>query len=58
MFLVTSGILPLNPQTGAVVDSTVEKQTEQVMYNIAAILEEDGSGFDKIVNNAVFVVAP
>ena len=54
-FVFTSGILPLNPQTGAVVGSTVEEQTEQVMHNIAAILEEAGSGFDKIVKATVYI---
>ena len=44
--LFTSGQIPLDPATGAVVEGGVEAQAEQVMKNLAAVLEEAGSGLD------------
>ncbi len=45
-----SGQIPVNPQTGAVVDGIIA-QTEQVMQNIKAILTEAGLGFENVVKS-------
>ena len=37
--LFASGQIPLDPETGEIVGSTIEEQTAQVMKNVAAILE-------------------
>ena len=34
---------------------TIEQQTEQVLQNLKAILEEAGSGLDKLVKTTVFL---
>ena len=36
----TSGQIPLEPTTGAVVGETVREQTEQVMKNLEAVLND------------------
>ena len=45
----TSGQVPLVPETGAVVEGGIEEQTKQVFANLKAILEEAGSGLDKMI---------
>lgn len=50
-----SGQIPLDPATGAVVEGGVEAQAEQVMKNLAAVLEEAGSGLDKAVKTTCFL---
>ena len=51
----TSGQIPLNPQTGAMVGSTIEEQTEQVMKNLGAVLKAAGSGFEKAIKTTCFL---
>ncbi len=49
-----SGQVGVDPATGATPDG-VEAQTEQVLRNIASILEQAGSGLDRVVRCGVFV---
>lgn len=53
--LFASGQVPLSPKTGEVVGTTIAEQTEQVMKNITAILEEAGSDFDHVVKTTCFL---
>lgn len=53
-FIFTAGQVPIDPQTGKVVDG-IEAQTKQSMENIKAILQAAGSGLDKIVKTTIFV---
>ena len=50
-----SGQLPLDPGTGRVVGGTIQEQTERVFANLKAILEEAGSGLDRLVKTTVFL---
>lgn len=54
-FLFTSGQIPLNPQTGEMVGNTIEEQAEQVMKNLAAVLEAAGTGFENAVKTTCFL---
>ncbi|HOZ30747.1 MAG TPA: RidA family protein [Bacteroidales bacterium] len=45
-----SGQIPVNPQNGTIPEGIVA-QTEQVMHNIKAILEEAGLGFENVVKS-------
>ena len=54
-FVFTSGQIAINPQTGNVEATTIEGQTEQVIANIAAVLEEAGSSFDNVVKTTCFL---
>ncbi|MEN8201457.1 MAG: RidA family protein [Bacteroidota bacterium] len=49
--LYISGQVPLEPDTGNIVTGGIREQTEQVMKNIAAILEEAGYGFGHVVKS-------
>ena len=51
----TSGQIAINPATGTVDAVTVEEQTEQVMKNLGAVLEEAGSSFEKAVKTTCFL---
>ena len=45
-----SGTSPHDPETGAIVGSTIKEQTRQCLTNISAILEAAGGSLDKIVS--------
>ena len=48
-----SGTAPYDPQSGALVGTTIQEQTHQCLKNIAAILEAAGSSLDKIASVTV-----
>ena len=50
-----SGQVSLRPDHGEIVGSTIQEQTEQIMQNLGAILEEAGSGLDRLVKTTVFL---
>lgn len=50
----TSGQLPLNPETGELV-TEIKAATKQALENIKAILEEAGTGMDKVIKCTVFL---
>ena len=49
--LFISGQIPLDPATGKIVEGDITEQTEQVMKNIAAILEAAGYSFENVVKS-------
>ncbi len=51
----TSGQIAINPASGEVEADTIETQTEQVMQNLKAVLEEAGSSFEKAVKTTCFL---
>ena len=51
----TSGQIPLVPETGVMVEGGIEEQTKQVFANLKAVLEEAGSGLDKIIKTTCFL---
>ena len=53
--LFSSGQIALDPETGAVVGETIGEQTEQVMKNLGAILEEAGIGYADVVKTVCFL---
>lgn len=50
-----SGQIPLDPAKGVIVGENIEEQTEQVVKNIAAILEANGIGFENVVKTTCFL---
>ncbi|GAA4563079.1 Rid family detoxifying hydrolase [Planotetraspora kaengkrachanensis] len=52
-FVYTSGMGPLDPQTGEVVGDDVAAQTHRTMRNLGAVLEAHGLGFDDVVKATV-----
>jgi 2-iminobutanoate/2-iminopropanoate deaminase len=53
-FVFVSGQLALKPGDSGP-SGTIEEQTEQVFANLRAILEEAGSGLDRLVKTTVFL---
>ena len=50
-----SGQLALRPGEAEMVGAGITEQTEQVMANVRAILEEAGSGLDRLVKTTVYL---
>jgi 2-iminobutanoate/2-iminopropanoate deaminase len=50
-----SGQIPIDPATGQFVAGGITEQTEQVLKNVAAVLEAAGTGLDRIVKTTVFL---
>ena len=50
-----SGQIPVDPATGEFAGPDIETQTHQSLKNLKAILEEAGSGLDKVVKTTVFL---
>ena len=54
-FVFVSGQLGLRPGETELVGPTIAEQTEQVFANLRAILEDAGSGLDRLVKTTVFL---
>ena len=54
-FVFVSGQLALRPGEKELVPGGITEQTEQVFANLRAILEEAGSGLDRLVKTTVFL---
>ena len=54
-FVYVAGQVSLRPDHGEIVGDTIEEQTEQALANLRAILEQAGSGFDRLVKTTVFL---
>ena len=54
-FVFVSGQLSLKPGDTALSGGSIGEQTEQVFANLRAILEEAGSGLDRLVKTTVFL---
>lgn len=54
-FVFASGQIPTDPQTGQFVAGGISEQTEQVLKNLAAVLEAAGSSLDRVVKTTVFL---
>ncbi len=51
----TSGQIPLDPATGAVIGADIRTQAEQVMRNLAAVLTAAGTSLDRAVKTTCFL---
>jgi 2-iminobutanoate/2-iminopropanoate deaminase len=54
-FVFVSGQLSLEPDHAEIVGDSIQEQTEKVFDNLQAILEEAGSGLERIVKTTVFL---
>lgn len=54
-FVYASGQIPLDPQTGNVVEGDIKIQTRRAMANLKAVLEAAGSSLDRVVKTTVFL---
>ncbi len=53
--LFTSGQLPLDPETGALLEGTVEERVRQALSNLQAIVIEAGATMDDVVKTTVYL---
>ena len=53
--LFTSGQIPIDPVTGALVEGGIAEQTTQVCENLKAVLAAAGTGFAEVVKTTVFL---
>ena len=49
--LYISGQIPINPESGKLIEGDIKEQTEQVMKNIEAVLEAAGYAFSDVVKS-------
>jgi 2-iminobutanoate/2-iminopropanoate deaminase len=50
----TSGVIPVNPETGIIPDG-VEAQAAQAFTSLKALVEESGSSMDRVMKTTVFI---
>jgi 2-iminobutanoate/2-iminopropanoate deaminase len=50
-----SGQIPIDPVTGEFVSNDIAEQTEQVLKNLAAVLEAGGTSLANVVKTTVFL---
>jgi len=53
--LYISGQIPIDPAVGKIEATGIAAQTEQVLKNISAILDEAGYGFGDVVKSTVYL---
>lgn len=53
--MFTSGQVPIDPETGAVVEGGVQEQARQSLNNIKAILNAAGTNMGAVVKTTVFL---
>lgn len=54
-WVFTSGQIPLDPATGAMVEGGIGAQTRQVLENLRAVLEAAGSSMARVVRVTVYM---
>jgi 2-iminobutanoate/2-iminopropanoate deaminase len=54
-FVFLSGQIALDAQTGLLVTDNIEAETKMVMHNIAVLLQQANSSFDKVVKTTIFL---
>jgi 2-iminobutanoate/2-iminopropanoate deaminase len=54
-FVFTSGQIPIDPATGQFVSGGIAEQTQQVLKNLAAVLEAAGTGLQQVLKTTVYL---
>ena len=53
--IFTSGQIPLDPATGAIVGDTIEEQAHRVCQNLSAVLTAAGSDMTRVLKTTCFL---
>jgi len=53
--LFISGQIPVNPETGKVIEGDIKEQTRQVLENIKVIIREAGFKLDNVVKTTCYL---
>lgn len=51
----TSGVIPLDPETGEVAGSDITAQAERVFKSLSALLDDAGASMDRVVKTTCFL---
>lgn len=51
----TSGVIPINPEDGTIVESDIKKQTERVLKSLSSLLKDSGTDLGKVIKTTVFI---
>jgi 2-iminobutanoate/2-iminopropanoate deaminase len=55
--LYLSGQTPIDPQTGKLIEGSIEEQTQRVFDNLAAVLEDAGLSLDNVIKVNVYLIS-
>ena len=53
--IFTSGVIPIVPATGELVQGGIEEQADQAIGNLAALLKEAGTSTENVVKTTLFI---
>lgn len=53
--IFTSGMIPIIPETGAIIEGGIKEQATQAISNLITLLEEAGSDAQSVVKTTVFI---
>ncbi|WKK67000.1 RidA family protein [Lutimonas zeaxanthinifaciens] len=53
--LYTSGQIAINPESGELVNDSIEKETQQVMKNLSGVLKAAGMSFENVIKTTIFI---
>ncbi|UCG80901.1 MAG: RidA family protein [Desulfobacterales bacterium] len=54
-FLFVSGQLPMDPNSGSLVEGSIQDKTSRTIENIKAILEEAGTSLESVVKTTIYL---
>ena len=54
-FVFTSGVIPIVPATGEIVEGGIEEQAEQAISNLVALIKESGADIENTIKTVVFI---
>lgn len=53
--LYISGQIPINPESGTLIEESIEDETHQVMKNLEGVLNAAGMSFSNLVKTTIFI---
>lgn len=53
--IYTSGVIPMDPETGEVVEANITAQATRVLDSLKGLLEDAGSGLDQVIKTTCFL---
>ena len=53
--IFTSGVIPIVPATGEIVEGGIEEQADQAIGNLVALLEAAGTNAKNVIKTTVFI---
>ena len=54
-WVFASGQIPIDPGSGELIDGGIAEQTDRVLKNLAAVLQEAGVSLDRVVKTTVYL---